>query len=102
VTDEGSDLEIHEPVDEVPGPAKQRRQSKWDVVVDRAVEHRGRWVPVTKPRTFTTTTATWLQSRTKGLQVETRAEKVYLKWDPEFEADVAGDDVETEPGGPEE
>jgi hypothetical protein len=81
-------LEIHDLVDEVPGPAGPRRGSKWDVVIEQAVDHPGRWVPVTRPATFTTTTATWLRERVEGLEVEPRADKVYLRWDPERAADV--------------
>jgi hypothetical protein len=81
VTDETPELEIHEPVDEVPGVPSQRRGSKWDLVIDRAAETPGKWVPVTKPRTFTATTANWLRERCEELVVEVRTDKVYLKWD---------------------
>jgi len=81
MSDEAAELEIHEPVDEVPGSPNPRRGSKWDAVIERAVET-GKWVPVTKPRGFTSSTAKWLRDRTEGLVVEVRADKVYLKWDP--------------------
>jgi hypothetical protein len=78
-----SELEIHEPVDEVPGAPSQRRGSKWDAAIDRAAATPGKWVPVTKPRTFTATTATWLRERCEELVVEVRTDKVYLNWDPD-------------------
>lgn len=76
-------LEIHEPVDEVPGVPSRRRGSKWDAAIDQAAENPGRWIPVTKPPTFTTTTATWLRERTEELVVEVRADRVFLRWDPD-------------------
>lgn len=85
MTEEGTnpELEMHDLVDEVPGAPNPRRGSKWDTVIDAAAENPGRWVPVTKPRTFTATTATWLRERCEGLVVEVRSDKVYLKWDPD-------------------
>lgn len=82
MSDDAAELEIHEPVDEIPDSPTQRRISKWDPVIKQAVDT-GKWVPVTKPRTFTSTTAQWLRDRTEGLTVEVRADKVYLKWDPD-------------------
>lgn len=85
MSDEAAELEIHDPVDEVPAAPSSRRTSKWDAVINRAVET-GKWVPVTKPRTFSSTTAQWLRDRSEGLIVEVRADKVYLKWDPDVAA----------------
>jgi hypothetical protein len=76
-------LEIHDPVDDVPGAPASRRGSKWDAVIAQAETNPGRWVPVTKPRTFTASTATWLRERREELVVEVRSDKVYLKWDPD-------------------
>jgi hypothetical protein len=76
------ELEIHDPVDEVPGAPSSRRGSKWDAVIDQAAENPGKWIPVTKPRTFTATTANWLRERCEELLVEVRTDKVYLNWDP--------------------
>lgn len=88
MTDESSaeaadGLEVHEPIDEVPGVSSSRRGSKWDVAIDQAAANPGKWIPVTKPRTFTATTATWLRDRCEELVIETRSDKVYLKWDPD-------------------
>lgn len=88
MTDEGNveaadRLEIHEPVDEVPGVPSSRRGSKWDAAIAQAALSPGKWVPVTKPRTFTATTAAWLRDRCEELVIETRSDKVYLKWDPD-------------------
>jgi hypothetical protein len=94
VTEEpSSELEIHEPVDDVPDVAASRRSSKWDAAIAQAALNPGRWVPVTKPKTFTTTTATWLRERTEELVIEVRADKVYLKWDPDAarELRIAGE-----------
>lgn len=76
-------LEIHELVDDVPGSPMSRRGSKWDAVIKQAAENPDRWVPVTKPRTFTATTTAWLRDRCEELLIEVRADKVYLKWDPD-------------------
>jgi hypothetical protein len=85
MTDE-TELEILAPVDEVPGAPRSRRGSKWDAVIQAAIDRAGQpepWVPVKRPDTFSSTTAKWLRGRTEGLVVEVRADKVYFKWDPE-------------------
>lgn len=75
-------LEIHDTVDAVPEKRGRRQSSRWDPVIDRAVAEAGKWVPVTRPPSFSKQNVKWLQDRMAGLEVEVRSDLIYLRYQP--------------------
>lgn len=88
-------LEIHDTVDDVPEKRGRRQSSRWDPVIDKAVAEAGKWVPVTRPPSFSNQNVNWLKERKPGLEVEVRAELVYLSYQPNGAAPAA--EAETTP-----
>jgi hypothetical protein len=74
-----ADLEIHDPVDELPPVIRSQRTSRWDTVIDAAIEADGKWVPVTKPSGYTKHVLT---DRSDGIVVVPRGDKIFVKYDP--------------------
>lgn len=75
-----ADLEIHDPVDDLPPRSKSPRASRWDTVIEAAHKADGRWIPVTKPAGFSKSILT---DRSDDIVVETRGDKIFVKYDPD-------------------
>lgn len=78
------ELEILEPVDELPVRVRQNsrggRPSKWDAVAEKAILNPGKYIPVKKPTTFS---PKWMRKRYPQLTCNVADGVVYVKYEPD-------------------